>query len=68
MFDKINLPNNFRSAMASTDDSLLDKTPNGLEHRTSSAEDGWSSSGKTHDVGYSSGENSVHEALNSIGR
>ncbi|KAI6220997.1 CBN-UNC-83 protein [Aphelenchoides fujianensis] len=36
-----------------------------LEHRTSS-EDGWSSS-KTHDVGYSSGENSIHEALNAIG-
>ncbi|KAI6213709.1 Nuclear migration protein unc-83 [Aphelenchoides besseyi] len=36
-----------------------------LEHRTSS-EDGWSSS-KTHDVGYSSGENSIHEALNALG-
>lgn len=54
--------------MVSSDDSALDKAPGGLEHRISSAEDGWSSSGKTHDVGYSSGENSVHEALNSIGR
>uniref|UniRef100_A0A914C3N9 KASH domain-containing protein n=1 Tax=Acrobeloides nanus TaxID=290746 RepID=A0A914C3N9_9BILA len=37
---------------------------------TPDGEDGWSSNGsgsRQHDVGYSSGENSVHEALNTLG-